>query len=739
MILVVGAGYFILKHTTVGRYVYAIGGNEEATKLSGVNVHRIKLFVYGISGMLAALAGVIITARLSSAQPTAGTGYELDAIAAVVLGGTSLAGGIGSVFGTIVGALIIGILNNALNLLNVSPYYQLLAKGLVILIAVLLDRKTNNNNKRRKMMKKLLALSMVLLMVAAMIMGCGQKTDEKTDVTQGTGAEETAAKVGLIVSTLNNPFFVDLKEGAEEEAAKAGVELVILDSQNDPAKELSNMEDLLTQGVDVILINPADSDAVGNAVKMANEKEVPVVTLDRGAAAGEVVAHIASDNVAGGVMAGEYIADLLGGSGKVVELEGIAGTSAARARGEGFNKAIDATDIEVVSRQVADFDRTKGLTVMENILQAQPEIDAVFAHNDEMALGALKAVQAAGRDIMIVGFDATADAVMSVEKGEMAATVAQQPSLIGSLGLQTALDIIAGKSVDAEIPVALKLVSSDSPMVEEPMLEGGKIGLIVSTLNNPFFVDLKEGAVAKAEELGLEIAILDSQNDSARELANVEDLLTQGVDVILINPTDADAVVNAIKAANSKGVPVITLDRGAAAGDVVTHIASDNVAGGVMAGEYISELLGGAGKVVELEGIAGTSAARDRGQGFNDAIGGTDIEVVARQVADFDRTKGLTVMENILQAQPEIDAVFAHNDEMALGALKAVQASGREILVVGFDATDDAVKAVESGEMAATVAQQPSLIGSLGVESAVKVLQGESLEAYVPVELMLVK
>ncbi len=141
MIVTVGIGYFVLKHTTIGRYVFAVGGNEDATRLSGVNVHRVKLFAYGISGFLAALAGIIITARLSSAQPTAGTGYELDAIAAVVLGGTSLAGGIGSVLGTVVGALIIGILNNALNLLNVSSYYQLLVKGLVILIAVLLDRK----------------------------------------------------------------------------------------------------------------------------------------------------------------------------------------------------------------------------------------------------------------------------------------------------------------------------------------------------------------------------------------------------------------------------------------------------------------------------------------------------------------------------------------------------------------------------------------------------------------------
>ncbi len=141
MIIVFIAGFYILTQTTIGRYVYSLGGNEEATKLSGVNTDKVKIFVYAISGLLAALAGVIITARLSSAQPTAGSGYELDAIAAVVLGGTSLAGGVGSIIGTIIGALIIGVLNNALNLMDVSSYYQMLAKGVVILIAVLIDRK----------------------------------------------------------------------------------------------------------------------------------------------------------------------------------------------------------------------------------------------------------------------------------------------------------------------------------------------------------------------------------------------------------------------------------------------------------------------------------------------------------------------------------------------------------------------------------------------------------------------
>lgn len=141
MVVVFVGCFLILKNTRIGRYVYALGGNEDATKLSGINTNRVKLFVYSMSGFMAALAGIIITSRLSSAQPTAGSGYELDAIAAVVLGGTSLAGGFGSVLGTIIGALIIGILNNALNLMDVTSYYQLLAKGLVILIAVLLDRK----------------------------------------------------------------------------------------------------------------------------------------------------------------------------------------------------------------------------------------------------------------------------------------------------------------------------------------------------------------------------------------------------------------------------------------------------------------------------------------------------------------------------------------------------------------------------------------------------------------------
>lgn len=132
--------YFVLKNTTFGRHVYAIGGNEEAAVLSGIRTHQVKVWVYAISGLFASLAGIILTARLNSAQPTAGTSYELDAIAAVVIGGTSLSGGRGWIVGTLIGAMIIGVLDNGLNLLNVSSFYQQVVKGGVILLAVLLDR-----------------------------------------------------------------------------------------------------------------------------------------------------------------------------------------------------------------------------------------------------------------------------------------------------------------------------------------------------------------------------------------------------------------------------------------------------------------------------------------------------------------------------------------------------------------------------------------------------------------------
>lgn len=267
------------------------------------------------------------------------------------------------------------------------------------------------------------------------------------------------------------------------------------------------------------------------------------------------------------------------------------------------------------------------------------------------------------------------------------------------------------------------------------------VGFAVSTQNNPFFVDMKKGAQKRAKEMGIELMVADAQNDAAKQLNSIQDLLVKQIDVLVINPVNGEAVTPAVKSANEQGVPVITVDRSASGGQVVTHIASDNVKGGEMAAEYMAKQLGKEGKVVELEGIPGTSAARDRGKGFNQGMEQYDqVNVIARQPAGFDRAKGMTVMENILQAHQEIDAVFAHNDGMALGAVEALKSAGRldSTMVVGFDAIDDALTAIKDGEMNATIAQQPSLMGEIAVEKAQMIANDKELKDYYPAKLKLI-
>ncbi len=311
-------------------------------------------------------------------------------------------------------------------------------------------------------MKKAFKGFLFITLMMVLLAGCSTEAPGSSDKSEKEtgGKKDDSVKIGLSVSTLNNPFFVSLKQGAEDEAKAQGAEIVTVDAQNDSAKQVSDIEDLIQQGVDVLLVNPTDSAAVAVAIESANNANIPVITVDRSAEGGEVVAHIASDNVAGGEMAGKFILEKLGNKGKVVELEGIPGSSAARERGEGFHKAVDAVaDVEVVAKQAADFDRAKGLSVMENILQGNKDIQAVFAHNDEMALGALEAIQAAGlTDVIVVGFDATDDAVKAVESGNMAATVAQKPAIIGQQGVTTALKVANDETVDEFIPVELELV-----------------------------------------------------------------------------------------------------------------------------------------------------------------------------------------------------------------------------------------------------------------------------------------
>ncbi len=263
----------------------------------------------------------------------------------------------------------------------------------------------------------------------------------------------------------------------------------------------------------------------------------------------------------------------------------------------------------------------------------------------------------------------------------------------------------------------------------------GSIGFSVSTLNNPFFVTLSEGAEAKAEEEGADLIVVDAGDDAAKQTSDIEDLISRNISVLIVNPVDSDAVAPAVQDAVAAGIKVISVDRVVNGVDVDCAIASDNVEGARMATEYMVSLIGEGAKTAEIQGTSGASATIDRGEGFH-LVADEQLDVVSSQTANFSRSEGMTVMENILQAQPDLKGVFAHNDEMALGAVEAI--GNRDIVVVGFDATDDALAAIQQGRMAATVAQKPDLMGATAVETAISLVNGETVEKEIPVEVELI-
>ena len=277
------------------------------------------------------------------------------------------------------------------------------------------------------------------------------------------------------------------------------------------------------------------------------------------------------------------------------------------------------------------------------------------------------------------------------------------------------------------------------------------VALVVKTLNNQFFIDMEAGAKAAADSLGVELIVQapDREIDVERQMQIVENLIQRNVNVLMLVPNGSKEIVPAVVKANAAKIPVITVDTRVDAatltadgGRVATFIGSDNEDGGRMAGAFLIERLHGTAKVAVLEGVPGHETADARLRGFRKALAGAaGMQIVASQPANMERDQAFNVTQNILQAHPDITALFACNDVMALGALEAIQAAGKAnaISVVGFDAQDDARKAITEKRMAATIAQNPREMGRMAVITAMKLIKGETVPAEQPVAISLVK
>ncbi len=221
---------------------------------------------------------------------------------------------------------------------------------------------------------------------------------------------------------------------------------------------------------------------------------------------------------------------------------------------------------------------------------------------------------------------------------------------------------------------------------------------------------MKNDADVAAAKLGVKLIFVDGRNDSATEAAAVEGFVAQKVDAILISPLTVDSLVPFIEAAVKAGIPVATIDRKANTDKVLVHVGADNVEGGRSAARFIIDKLGGKGSVIELEGTTGASPAIDRKKGFDEVIATSNVKILVSQTAGFDRAQGNSVMENLMQAYPNFDAVFGANDEMIIGAIEAMSSAGvdpKTKVTAGFDATPDAFAYMKDGRLGATVDQFP--------------------------------
>ncbi len=307
---------------------------------------------------------------------------------------------------------------------------------------------------------------LVLVLLVALLLGACQRGAEQT----GGGRQ----RIALVMKTANNPFFIEMQKGAEEAAKRLNVELVVQAAERevDVEKQMQIVENLIQTRVAALCVTPSGSREIVPAIDKANRANIPVVIVDTRVDAkalsesgGKVATFIGSDNYEGGKIAGEFLAKRLGGKGKVAVLEGIPGHETGDSRLRGFRDALKATPgIEIVASQTANWERDQGFNVFQNILQSHPDVQAVFACSDLMALGAVEAIAAAKKtgQIAVVGFDATSEARDAITKGTMDASVAQSPAQMGALAVENALKLLRGEQVNPEFVVPIKLINKEN-------------------------------------------------------------------------------------------------------------------------------------------------------------------------------------------------------------------------------------------------------------------------------------
>ncbi len=547
----------------------------------------------------------------------------------------------------------------------------------------------------------------------------------------------------MIVPGVENPFFGSMQEIAAAKAEELGYETLKLVHDDDANKQLELFENCIAQGAVAIILDNAGADASVAAIQKAKDAGIPSFLVDREISEeGVAVSQIVSNNYQGATILAEEFARLMGEEGKYIELTGRDTDTNAHVRSQGYHDVLDALPgMEMVAQQTANWSQTEAFDVMESLLQANPDVKGVICGNDTMALGAQAALDAAGMsDVIVVGFDGSDDVNDSILAGKIDAG-ALQP--VAEMAIQAAIQADAyirtgstGKPEKQSIDMVLltpenacqykgfaptgSTEACAAAAAEPAHAAGGLICVIVPGVENPFFGSMQEIAAAKAEELGYETLKLVHDDDANKQLELFESCIAQDAVAIILDNAGADASVAAIQIAKDAGIPSFLVDREISEeGVAVSQIVSNNYQGATILAEEFARLMGEEGKYIELTGRDTDTNAHVRSQGYHDVLDALPgMEMVAQQTANWSQTEAFDVMESLLQANPDVKGVICGNDTMALGAQAALDAAGMsDVIVVGFDGSDDVNDSIMAGEIDAG-ALQP--VAEMAIQAAIQ-------------------
>jgi len=589
--------------------------------------------------------------------------------------------------------------------------------------------------------------------IAVLIIITGALTGYYHEDTQAAKADQVEFLIGVSQANLIEPWRVIMNEEITEEAAKhKNIRIIFTDAAQSSQKQIKDVEQLMQQGIDLLIISPNDSAELTPIVAQAY-KRIPVIVLDRAVEGYDYTLYIGPDNRSIGRAAGKYVAGLLGvAGGNVVEIQGPAGVPSVRERSAGFREIIGQQEnIKIIDTIVADWQRDKAEDEMTRLLNIHPGVDVVFSHSDYMALGAYKAARKQGEHgikfIGIDGFSGPNGGLRLVEDGVLHGTFTCLTG--GREAVQYAVDIlnhergIPKKIIPRSHAITQYNVSEYLRPLNEPLKEkdGGKkritLGFSQLGAESDWRKANSKSIKDAARDAGIDLIFMEADQQQEKQINAIRAFIAQRVDVIAFSPVVETGWDQVLAEAKAAGIPVILSDRAITPDDAslyATFIGSDFREEGRRAARWLIENSRGRQQVniVELEGTVGSAPAIDRKKGFTDIIDDhPEYRVLYSASGDFTQAQGKEMMQAALSIYgSDIHVVYAHNDDMALGAIQAIEEyglrPGKDILIVSVDATKAACAAMLAGKLNCTVECTP-LLGPQLMQAVTGLMSGRQL------------